>query len=108
MTAVEIPNVEDIKKQIKELQELLVVAYRLDPKYRCPTCGGSGNVVTEYWSVGHAVQRIVEGCPDCLGRGYNIGPEKRCKGTGNLEEMNRRYQQAETPPKGDPIVYVYR
>lgn len=77
MTAVEIPNVEDIKKQIKELQELLVVAYRLDPKYRCPTCGGSGNVVTECWGFGHTAERIAEGCPDCLGQGYNIRPEEK-------------------------------
>ena len=77
MTAVEIPNVEDIKKQIKELQELLVVAYRLDPKYRCPTCGGSGNVVTQYFDLSHGSKMIREGCPDCLGQGYNIRPEEK-------------------------------
>ncbi|MFA5409808.1 MAG: hypothetical protein WC343_13635 [Bacilli bacterium] len=73
----EIPKVDEIKAQIEALQENLKIAYRLDPKYRCRTCGGSGNVLTEYWSVGHAVQRIAEGCLDCLGRGYNIEQEEK-------------------------------
>jgi hypothetical protein len=72
-----IPKVDEIKAQIKALQEKLELAYRLYPKYRCSTCGGSGNVLTECWSVGHAVQRIAEGCPDCLGRGYNIEQEEK-------------------------------
>lgn len=75
--ALEIPKVDEIKAQIKALQENLKIAYRLDPKYQCSTCGGLGNVLTEYWSVGHAVQRIAEGCPDCLGQGYNIRPEEK-------------------------------
>ena len=70
--ALEIPKVDEIKAQIKALQENLKIAYRLDPKYQCSTCGGLGNVLTEYWSVGHAVQRIAECCPDCLGRGYDL------------------------------------
>lgn len=73
----EIPKVDEIKAQIEELQEKLKIAYRLDPIYRCSTCGGSGNVLTEYWGVGHAVQRIAECCPDCFGKGYNIRPEEK-------------------------------
>ena len=53
----------DIQAQIK---------YRLDPRYRCSTCGGSGNVVTECWGFGHTAERIAECCPDCLGRGYDL------------------------------------
>jgi hypothetical protein len=58
----------DIQAQIK---------YRLDPRYRCSTCGGSGNVVTQYFDLSHGSKMIREGCPDCLGQGYNIRPEEK-------------------------------
>ena len=106
MTAVEIPNVEDIKKQIKELQELLVVAYRLDPKYRCPTCGGSGNVVTECWGFGHTAERIAEGCPDCLGRGYDlrIDMEER-KDTPILVDHPRYDDHSKSIPRHSTVFF---
>jgi len=74
---VEIPKVDEIGAQIEELQEELKLAYRLDPIYRCSTCGGLGNVETQYFDLSHESKLIREGCPDCLGQGYNIRPEEK-------------------------------
>lgn len=73
----EIPVVDEIKAQIETLQEILKIAYRLDPKYKCSTCGGSGNVVTQYFDLGHEPKLIREVCPDCLGRGYDPGGDEK-------------------------------
>lgn len=74
---IEILTVDEIKVQIEELQEKLKVAYILDPKYRCSTCGGLRNVETQYFDLGHAPKIIRGGCPDCLGQGYIIRPEEK-------------------------------
>jgi len=84
---IEIPTVDEIKVQIEELQEKLKIAYILDPKYRCSTCGGLRNVETQYFDLGHAPKIIRGGCPDCLGQGYNIGPEEKYSQSGQFEKM---------------------
>ena len=74
---IEIPKVDEIKAQIEELQEKLILAYRLDPIYRCSACGGLGKVETQYFDLNHESKLIRGGCPICLGQGYYIGQRKK-------------------------------
>jgi len=55
--------------EIKESQDKFKLAYLLDPRHRCSTCGGLGNVIREYWDLSHESKIIYECCPDCLGQG---------------------------------------